>query len=106
VTKHRPTRTCLGCRERLPQDELIRLQLKSGKPVLVEHRDSRQPGRSVYFCPKVGCLDKVLRRGEIVFKRSRYDKIKVCLEPQQAARLRFAFTHAARRLRAGLGVGP
>lgn len=73
---------------------------------MVEHRDHRQPGRSVYLCPKIGCLDKVLRRGQIVFKRSKYDKIIVCLEPRQAERLRFAFAHSARRLRGRLGVGP
>ena len=99
-------RMCLGCRERQPQDELIRLQHKGGKAQIVEHADKRVPGRSVYFCPKVGCLEKVLKRGEIIFKRSRYDKIVVYLEPQQAARLRYAFMHAARRLRASLGVGP
>ena len=99
-------RMCLGCNERQPQDEMIRLQHKAGKVFVVEHADKRVAGRSVYFCPKVGCLEKVLKRGEIVFKRSRYDKIIVYLESQQAARLRYAFMHAARRLRASLGVGP
>ena len=101
-----PTRMCLGCRERLPQHELIRIQLKGGKPVIVEHRSQRLPGRSVYLCPHVGCLDKVLRKGEIVFKRSKHDKMIVLLEGQQASRLRYAFAHAARRLRASMGVGP
>jgi hypothetical protein len=84
----------------------VRIQLKGGKPVVVEHREQRQGGRSVYVCPKLGCFDRVLRRGEIVFKRSKYDKIIVCLEPRQAERLRFAFAHTARRLRSRLGVGP
>jgi len=97
---------CLGCRERAPQDELLRLQLTSEKVVIIEHNAQRLPGRSVYLCPRLGCLDAVLRRGEIIFKRSKYDKIIVCLEPRQAERLRFAFKHAARRLRAALGVGP
>ena len=90
----------------MPQDELIRLQLKNGRVVIVEHRGARQPGRSVYFCPKVGCLDRILKKGSITFKRAKYDKIIVHLEPRTAARLRYAFTHAARRLRAKLGVGP
>ena len=87
-------------------DELVRLQRKSGKVIVVEHRDMRQPGRSIYFCPNTSCLDKVLKRREIVFKRSKYDKIIVRLEPRQSDRLRYAFAHAARRLRARLGVGP
>jgi predicted RNA-binding protein YlxR (DUF448 family) len=97
---------CLGCRERLPQDELIRVQLTTEGVKIVEHPSQRLPGRSVYFCPKVGCLDRVLKRGEIVFKRNKYDKMIVCLEARQAARLRYAFQHAARRLRANIGVGP
>jgi predicted RNA-binding protein YlxR (DUF448 family) len=105
--KHEPLRMCLGCRERLPKPELIQLQLtRDRKVVIVEHREQRQPGRSVYFCPKAGCLDKVLKKGAITFKRSKYDKIIVHVEPRQAARLRFAFLHAARRKRKQLGVGP
>jgi predicted RNA-binding protein YlxR (DUF448 family) len=97
---------CLGCRERFAQDELIRIQVTNGKLILVEHKASHRSGRSVYFCPKVGCLDKTLRQGEIAFKRAKYDKIIVRLNGRQVERLRFAFTHAARRLRARLGVGP
>jgi predicted RNA-binding protein YlxR (DUF448 family) len=91
---------CLGCRERLPQDELLRLQLTREGVVLIERADQRQPGRSVYFCPDRDCFDKVFRRGEgIVFKRSKYDKITVRLEPRQVERLRYTFEHAARRFR-------
>jgi predicted RNA-binding protein YlxR (DUF448 family) len=102
---------CIGCRERLPQEELARMQLDSSpgrqdKVVIVEHRVQRLDGRSVYLCPKVGCLDRVLKRGEIVFKGSKYDKIIVRLDPRQSERLRYAFQYAARRLRAALGVGP
>jgi len=104
--KYRPTRMCLGCHERLPAEELVRLQRKGEKVIVVEHRDMRVEGRSVYLCPKLGCIDKVIKRGEIVFKRSKYDKIIVRLEPRQSDRLRYAFAHAARRLRARLGVGP
>ena len=102
---------CIGCRERIPQEELLRLQIADplalpAKIIIVEHRVQRVPGRSVYLCPKLGCLDKVLRRGEITFKGSKYDKIIVRLEPRHVERLRYAFQHAARRLRAALGVGP
>jgi predicted RNA-binding protein YlxR (DUF448 family) len=106
TSAHRPVRMCLGCRERQHQDELVRMQMTKEGVVIVEHEDQRQPGRSVYFCPNVECVDKVLRRGEIAFKRSKYDKIIVRLEFRQAERLRFAFAHAARRLRGSIGVGP
>ncbi len=97
---------CLGCRERLPSYELVRLQLRNGKPVLVEHKAQRESGRSIFLCPHAGCFDKLLKHNEIAFKRAKYDKIIVRLEPRQVKRLRFAFLHAARRLRAQLGVGP
>jgi predicted RNA-binding protein YlxR (DUF448 family) len=102
---------CIGCRDRLPQDELLRLQVSlnaAGREriVIIEHRAQRCDGRSVYCCPKIGCLDKPLKRGEIVIKNTKHDKIIVRLEPRQCERLRFEFQHAARRLRAAMGVGP
>jgi predicted RNA-binding protein YlxR (DUF448 family) len=97
---------CLGCRERQLQDELVRIQATAEGVVIVEHKAQRLKGRSVYFCPNVACLDRVISRGEIPFKRSKYDKIIVRLELRQAERLRFAFAHAARRLRGFIGVGP
>lgn len=96
---------CLGCHERQPQAELVRLQLTQEGVAIVEHKEQRLPGRSVYLCPRLGCFDKLARRGEIVFKRSKYDKIIVRLELRQWERLRYAFSHAARRLRTILGVG-
>ena len=106
MPKHQPIRMCLGCRERLPQHELVRLQLTPQGTAIVEHPSRIRPGRSIYFCPKLGCADKALSKGELVFKRSKYDKITVRLEPKQAARLRYVFAHAARRLRGEIGVGP
>lgn len=105
-THHYPIRSCLGCRERLPQDELVRLQLTREGVKIVEHKAQRLGGRSVYVCPKTGCLEKALKRGHLVFKRAKYDKMIVYLEKKQAARLRYAFQHAARRLRGRMGVGP
>jgi predicted RNA-binding protein YlxR (DUF448 family) len=97
---------CLGCRERLCRDELIRLQLTAEGIVIVEHKDQIKDGRSAYLCPKVQCLDKALRHAELVFKRSKYDRISVRLDQRQAERVRYAFSFAARRLRSALGVGP
>jgi predicted RNA-binding protein YlxR (DUF448 family) len=91
---------CLGCRERQPQDELLRIQPTAEGVVVVERRDQRVPGRSVYLCPDKDCFDKVFRRNDgIIFKRSKYDKIIVRLEPRQVERLRYVFEHAARRFR-------
>ncbi len=105
-TRHQPTRMCLGCKERIWQEELVRLQMTREGVGIVERQQDLGDGRSVYFCPKPGCFDKVLKKGFIVFKRSKYDKIGVCLEPRQVERLRYAFSFAARRLRGEIGVGP
>ena len=106
MPKHQPIRMCLGCKERLPRQELVRLQLTPNGTEIIEHPSRIRPGRSIYLCPKLGCADRALRKGELVFKRSKYDKIIVRLEPKQAARLRYKFSHAARRLRGEIGVGP
>ena len=99
-------RMCIGCSERLPQDEMVRLQLTTEGVKILEPWDKPGHGRSVYVCPDPDCFEKALRRGEIAFKRSKYDKISVRLEPRQAERLKYAFAHAARRLRGLIGAGP
>lgn len=104
--RHLPVRMCVGCRERAAQRDLVRMQLTAEGVVIVEHRDQFRAGRSIYFCPKLGCFDKALRQGGLVFKRSKYDKIIVRLDQRQAQRLRYAFSFAARRMRSLLGVGP
>jgi len=91
---------CIGCRERLAQDELIRLQPTAEGVVVIERAEQRVHGRSIYLCPDKDCFDRMLRRSEgIIFKRSKYDKIIVRLEPRQVERLRYVFKHAARRFR-------
>lgn len=98
---------CAGCRERISQKELVRLQLNGKRQLsVIERKSQRYPGRSLYLCPNTACLERLLRRGEVVIKRSKYDKITVRLEQRQSDRLRYAFKFAARRLRAALGVGP
>ena len=47
---YRPTRMCVSCREKLAQDELIRIQCRAGSLSLFDGL-----GRSFYFC-KI-CLD-------------------------------------------------
>ncbi|MDQ3024131.1 MAG: DUF448 domain-containing protein, partial [bacterium] len=105
-TRHSPVRMCIGCRERLQQNEIVRLQLTTEGVKILEPWDRPGHGRSVYVCPDPDCFEKALKRGEIAFKRSKYDKISVRLEPRQAERLKYAFAHTARRLRGVIGAGP
>ena len=49
-----PERTCVGCRRKRSQDELVRLVAAQGR--VVEARPGA-PGRSAYLCPEQNCLE-------------------------------------------------
>ncbi len=53
----KPQRTCVGCRKRFNQDELLAVtRLKNGEVVVNENH--QKAGRSVYLCKKPECLKK------------------------------------------------
>ncbi|MDO5662596.1 MAG: YlxR family protein [Brachybacterium sp.] len=64
---HRPERTCVGCREKAPRDQLVRL-VRDGSPaggapeVRVDPQRSA-PGRGAWLHDDARCLDLALRRG-------------------------------------------
>lgn len=58
---HVPVRMCAGCRKRRPKEELIRLVLND-KGELVVDREKVFPGRGVYLCSSLGCLELALRK--------------------------------------------
>ena len=49
-----PERTCVGCRRRRGQDELVRLVLEQGRVIAAR---PGAPGRSAYLCPEEECLE-------------------------------------------------
>jgi len=49
-----PERTCVGCRRRRGQDELLRLVAADGRVVPAR---PGAPGRSAYLCPEATCLE-------------------------------------------------
>ena len=49
-----PVRTCVGCKERAPQRELLRVALVDGKPVADPRR--RLPGRGGYVHRDPACV--------------------------------------------------
>jgi predicted RNA-binding protein YlxR (DUF448 family) len=57
-----PVRTCVGCRAKRPQSELIRIVLSPEG--IVEVR-SRGPGRGAYLCPKESCMNHSVRSGAL-----------------------------------------
>jgi hypothetical protein len=54
-----PIRTCVGCRRRRSQRELVRCALAADGTV---HVDRHGPGRGAWLCG-VGCLEAARRRG-------------------------------------------
>jgi predicted RNA-binding protein YlxR (DUF448 family) len=49
-----PERTCVGCRRKRGQDELVRLVADQGRAVAAW---PGAPGRSAYLCPDQKCLE-------------------------------------------------
>ncbi|MAM33224.1 MAG: nucleic acid-binding protein [Acidimicrobiaceae bacterium] len=55
-----PIRTCVGCRERLEQAELVRIRATPDG-----FARGRGPGRGAYVCPDRACLDAAIARKAI-----------------------------------------
>ena len=60
MQKKIPQRQCMGCRERKPKRELIRIVRGTDGTVSVDFGGKRN-GRGAYICPNPECLRKVQR---------------------------------------------
>ena len=60
MQKKSPQRQCMGCRERKPKRELIRIVRGTGGAVSVDS-GGKMSGRGAYICPNPECLRKVQR---------------------------------------------
>jgi predicted RNA-binding protein YlxR (DUF448 family) len=62
TTPHVPMRTCVACRTRRPQSELVRIvRGPEGAPVL--DLEGGAPGRGAYLCEGDACRTLAERRG-------------------------------------------
>lgn len=61
---HVPIRQCIGCRERRPAHEMIRLTA-SEDTIVVSSRKDKAPGRGCYTCPNEKCVELALRKGSL-----------------------------------------
>lgn len=59
-TKHVPIRTCVGCGQKSPKEELIRIVMIHG--ALSVDKEHRLPGRGAYLCPGTACINSLLRK--------------------------------------------
>jgi len=58
-----PVRTCVGCRAKRPQPELIRIVRLA--PEGIVEVGSRGPGRGAYLCPRESCVHHAVRSGAL-----------------------------------------
>ena len=61
TTRRAPVRTCVGCRQRAPQSELLRVGLVGGQAVADPRR--RLPGRGTYVHPVRACVGRASSQG-------------------------------------------
>lgn len=60
MQKKIPMRQCMGCRERKPKKELIRVVRSPEGAVSLDFK-GKAPGRGAYVCPNPECLKKAIR---------------------------------------------
>ena len=60
MQKKIPMRQCMGCRERKPKREMLRVVRSPEGTVSLDFR-GKAPGRGAYVCPNPECLKKAVR---------------------------------------------
>lgn len=65
-----PERSCVGCRQKMPEEELLRLvavpaDVEGQAATLAIDWSGKLPGRGAYLSPKVSCVRKALRKKAI-----------------------------------------
>ncbi|NLA26243.1 MAG: YlxR family protein, partial [Firmicutes bacterium] len=55
-----PLRICVGCREKKPKQELLRLVRTPQGEILLD-RGGKVSGRGAYICRRTSCLGKALK---------------------------------------------
>ena len=60
MQKKIPMRQCLGCREKKPKKELIRIVRAPDGGIALDFRGKAQ-GRGAYVCPNRDCLKKAVK---------------------------------------------
>lgn len=76
---------------RRERQQLLRFQLREGRIVQSDMGKGAISGRSIYLCRNRRCLEQILRRRDLIFRHSKYAKILVRLNQQQAQCLVRAF---------------
>lgn len=60
MAKKIPLRQCLGCREMMPKEELVRV-VKNAEGEIQLDLQGKLPGRGAYLCKKERCFKKIIK---------------------------------------------
>ena len=55
-----PLRTCMGCNEKKPKKELVRIVKNKDGEIFI-NRTGKADGRGAYICNSIECLEKVIK---------------------------------------------
>lgn len=55
-----PLRTCMGCNEKKPKKELVRIVKNKEGEIFID-KTGKADGRGAYICDCVDCLEKVIK---------------------------------------------
>ena len=55
-----PLRTCMGCNEKKPKKELVRIVRNKDGEIFID-RTGKADGRGAYICDSIECLEKVIK---------------------------------------------
>jgi len=55
-----PLRICIGCQEKKPKKELVRI-VRTPQGEVTLDLTGKKAGRGVYICPQSGCVKKALK---------------------------------------------
>lgn len=64
AVKKMPERQCMGCNEKKPKKELIRIVRVADGKAEVDFT-GKKPGRGAYICPREACLKKARKSGRL-----------------------------------------
>ena len=85
MQKKIPQRQCMGCRERRPKRELIRVVRGTDGNVSLDF-GGKAPGRGAYICPNAECLSKAIkskaldRSLEVTIPQEVYERLRKEME--------------------------
>lgn len=57
---HIPIRTCIGCRQKLQQNDLIRFVCYKGESLKMQE-STKLPGRGAYVCRSKSCIQETFK---------------------------------------------